>query len=204
MRVIEIEDISKSRRKVLLEDDSILVLYRGELRDYQIEEGKELSAETLLELRTRVLPGRARQRALHLLQARQYTERQLMDKLLLGGYDAETAKEAVDYVKSYHYVDDARYARDYITSRLGRCGRREIEQKLLQKGVDRQVISQAMEELSGEELFSEEEIIRTIFVKKNFAAEVGQQRGKQRIYGYFYRRGFSLEMVRRVIEESFT
>lgn len=202
MTVTEIRPISKTKSRVYLDGAQAFVLYKGELRKYQIREGEELDEETQRELYTQVLPKRAKLRAMNLLKNRQYTERQLMDKLLLGGYDQETAQEAVDYVKAYRYVDDSRYACDYISCHMSSHSLKEIEQKLLQKGIDRQLIRSAMEELEEDGFVQdEEEMIRKLLEKKHYSAENASDKDRQRIYSYLYRKGFSIDTARRVMEE---
>ncbi|WWR14973.1 regulatory protein RecX [Lachnospiraceae bacterium JLR.KK008] len=202
MTVTEVEPISKTRSRVYVDGTAAFILYKGELRKYQIREGGELTEDVWQELQTEVLPKRARLRAMNLLKGRQYTQRQLMDKLLLGGYSQEMAQEAVDYVKSYHYVDDARYAYDYISCRMGSHSLKEIEQKLLQKGVCREVIRSAVEELAGDGFVSDEEaMIRRLLEKKHYSSEHASEKERQRMYGYLYRKGFSMDTARRVMEE---
>ena len=87
-----------------------------------------------------LLPVRAKKKALHLLERMDRTEQQLYRKLADGGYPDQVAKEAVDYVKSYHYIDDVRYARSYIESRKAAKSLRQIERELYQKGITTAII----------------------------------------------------------------
>ncbi len=73
MTVTGIEAISKSRSKVFLDGEFAFVLYKGELRKYQMKEGSELQEDILEELQTQVLPKRAKLRAMNLLKNSQYT-----------------------------------------------------------------------------------------------------------------------------------
>lgn len=205
MTVTGIEAVSNTRSRVYLDGEPAFVLYKGELRKYRIAEGEDLAEETLRELETEVLPKRARLRAMNLLKSRRYTEKQLTDKLLTGGYSRELAEDALAYVKSFHYVDDAGYAYDYVACHMERHSMKEIEQKLMQKGIDRELTRAAARELAENGMFTEEEtMIRRLLEKKHFDPEKTDEKQKQRIYGYFYRKGFSVDKVRRVIEESFT
>ena len=52
--------------------------------------------------------------AMNLLTARDYTEKQLRDKLNKREYSSDEIQAAIDYVKSFHYVDDIRYAENYL------------------------------------------------------------------------------------------
>ena len=192
MTVVKIEALSGSRSRVLLENEESFVLYKGELRKYRIEEGGQLSEAAYRELQTQVLPKRAKLRAMNLLKNRRYTEKEMMDKLLGGGYQPKIAREAVDYVKSYHY----------ITCRAKGHSLREMEQKLLRKGIDRELFGEVLQELEAEGFDSEEEAaIRHILIKKHCTEKVMDDREKQRIYAWFYRKGFSLDTVRAVMED---
>ena len=76
MKVTEIEAVSKSRAKVYIDDKFAFVLYKGELRSFQIREGEEVSEEDYRNILEEVLPKRAKRRAMNLLKSREYTVRQ--------------------------------------------------------------------------------------------------------------------------------
>lgn len=203
MKVTAIEAISKTRSRVFLDGTFAFVLYKGELHKYGILEGEEVKEEDLKELLLQVLPKRAKIRAMNLLKSRPYTEKQLTDKLLMGGYTPELAQTALEYVKSYHYVDDEQYAYDYITCHMEKCSRREIEQKLLQKGISKEQIGRAMEQhMEYRELPDEKEMIFRHLEKKALIGKKLDEKEKRRIYGFFYRKGFSQEAVRQVLREN--
>ncbi len=56
----------------------------------------------------------AKKKAMALLKYMDRTEWQLRDKLTSKGFSEEAVEEAVEYVKSYHYLDDYRYARHFV------------------------------------------------------------------------------------------
>ena len=120
MTVTRIEELSRSRCKIYLEDSFAFVLYKGELRLYGVREQEELSEESYREIMQEVLPKRATLRCMNLLQSRPYTESKLRSKLKEGGYPQESVDSALAYVKSYHYVDDLQFAKDYIVNQAGK------------------------------------------------------------------------------------
>ena len=207
MTVTEIEEISGKRSRVFLDGSFAFVVYKGELRKYEIEKGKELEEEVLDELQNKVLPRRAKLRAMNLLKYRQYPEKQLTDKLLLGGYSQEIARVAVDYVKSYRYVDDYQYAYDYLACYMERRSRKELEQKLLQKGISRETIDSAAGDLARDGRVPDEETLLLGLLEKKYNKYDGNgkisDREKQRIFAYFYRKGFSSELIRKVLKDTF-
>ncbi len=59
---------------------------------------------------------RAELRAMHLLTRMDYTEAELEKKLLQAEYTPEAVKNAIDYVRSYEYINDARYVARYLSA----------------------------------------------------------------------------------------
>ena len=62
------------------------------------------------------LAKRAKHRALYLLERADRTEQELRSKLEKT-YEPEIVEEAIAYVRQYHYIDDKRYAVNYLGSR---------------------------------------------------------------------------------------
>ncbi|MBR6666543.1 MAG: regulatory protein RecX [Lachnospiraceae bacterium] len=199
MVVTQITELSKSRCKVYIDQEFAFVLYKGELRLYKVAEGKEIAQKDYEELTKVVLPRRAKLRAMNLLQKRAYTEKQLRDKLEEGGYPTEILEEAIEYVKSYHYVDDVQYAVDYITCYESRKSTKMLEIQLISKGISKENIRVAFmrwREQGG--IQNEESMIRELLEKKNYDAECDIKE-KNRIYGFLLRKGFSPDKIQEAM-----
>lgn len=198
MKVTGIEPCSKTKYKISLDGKFAFVLYKGELSRFHIRKGEELSEETQQKIYSDVLLKRAKLRALHLLSDMDRTENALREKLRLGLYPQEIIDAAVEYVRSFGYLNDARYAENFVRSRQGIKSRREIRAQLLQKGVPSELIEDAFE-ACGEE-GGEADAIRRLLEKKRFDPVCADEREIQRLYGYLARKGFSYETVRQVIQ----
>lgn len=200
MEITAIEEVSKSRRRIWIDGEPAFVLYKGELRAYRLCVGGEMAEKDYQKIMGEVLPKRARLRAMNLLTKREYTERQLYDKLKEGEYPEEIIRDALDYVASYHYTDDMRYAVAYITDHENTRSRRRIEQDLLGKGIDRQTLEQAWilwEEQGGSQ--DEQEMIRSLLRKRSYDPESADIREKRRTFAFLMRKGFSGDAVRKVM-----
>lgn len=196
MTVTQITGISRGRYRVYIEEQSAFILYGGELRRLGIQEGEEVSEECLREIRGKILPERAKKRAMNLLQKRDYTADGLREKLKNGEYPEECIEEAVAYVESYGYVDDLRYTRDFITYNLDRKSRTRIEQDLMRKGIHKDTIRAVFEELEGEGTSQNEAaMIRNLLEKKKYDAITATWEEKQRMYAFLYRRGFRVDAI---------
>ena len=198
MQVVQMEELDKKRMRILLEDGYCFPLYKGECRKYGLQEGEELAQEQFEEIRQEILIKRARKRTMHLLEKMDRTESQLRTKLKQGCYPDDVVDDAIDYVKGYHYVDDLRYAQNYVRCHRDNKSRRMIQMQLQEKGVSREWIWQALEEEYEQE--GEREQILKWIQKKGYSPRQADIREKQRMYRFLMRRGFSSNDILNVLE----
>ena len=185
MKITAIEELSKARSRVWIDGEFAFVLYKGELRLYRIREGEEISEETLKTIRQEVLPKRAKLRAMNLLKSREYTTKQLHDKLKQGGYPEDIITLALDYVASYHYTDDLRYAVSYMQSHETDKSRRRIEQDLMRKGIGKETLEKAWqtwEARGGEQ--DEQQMISELLENEDSGGNGSGKRSQEAVSGF--------------------
>lgn len=200
MTVTQLTGLGKGRYKVYIEDRPAFVLYRGELNHLGIREGEEITEENLREIQEEILPLRAKKRVMNLLQKREYTTAALREKLRDGEYPEACIEEAIAYVESYGYVDDLRYARDFIVYNLDRKSRTRIEQDLMRKGIQKDTVRAVFEELEEEGTRQDEAaMIRILLDKKKYDAKNADVQEKQRMYAFLYRKGFHADAINRAL-----
>lgn len=206
MLIERIEPVDKKRKLIQLDSGESFVLYVGEIRLLRLEENKELKPEIYDRILKTVLPKRAKLRVMNLLKTRPYTEYQLTKKLKDGGYPDEVILIAIEYVKSYGYVNDKQYAIDYIRSQAKNRSKKELYMKLQQKGIQRETLDAAFYETYGSykdasegESFDEEAVIIKALTKKGFTGNETYEE-RQKLLAYFYRRGFSMDTVFRAMD----
>ncbi|WP_313583689.1 regulatory protein RecX [Lacrimispora sp.] len=195
MTVMEIVPVDKRRSKVILDEDFTLVLYRGEIRKFGIEEGKLLSEETYQEILNEVLFKRARERVLFLLKSSDKTEQELRRKLKDGGYPNEAADYAIEFLKEHNFINDENYGRRYVEFNSERKSQRQIQYELQKKGLDKEVI----QEILREQPVDEEAQIRAYVNKKRIKAEEMDFKERGKMMAALGRRGFSYDAISRVL-----
>lgn len=200
MIITSITPITKSRYRITLEDGSEFVLYKGEIRKWQLREGDELSGQAKQDIMEEILPKRARLRSMNLLKTRDYTKKQLTDKLCQGGYPEEVIMQALSYVESYGYINDERYASSYIEYHMQDRSRIRIEQDLYRKGIDKALISRCFDKLQEKgQSIDESALIRKLLQKKNYQPEEASYEERQKMYAFLYRKGFGQDVISRAL-----
>ena len=164
MQVTKVESVTKTKFRVEIDEEFAFVLYKGELKRFGIAEEAEITGEVYEKIYNEVVLKRAKLRALHLLTDMARTEKELKEKLRLNQYPEDIIETAMDYVRSFGYLNDDKYAESYIESRKSSKSKKEICAALLKKGVSLEQIDLAFEVCYEKE--GESEAIRRLIVKR--------------------------------------
>lgn len=199
MIVTEIKPVTRQKFQIELDGQPAFVLYKGELSRYHIQKDKELPQEIYEELVGQVLTKRAKLRAMHLLEKMDRTRAELKKKLEQSGYPTKAVEETLEYVESFHYIDDVRYAARYIEFQKSKKGKARLKMELLQKGISAEIVARALEE--AEEQMDAKETIRRMLQSKRKGEGPLEEKEKQRLYGFFMRKGFSSSEILSVFRE---
>ncbi|MDO4453268.1 MAG: regulatory protein RecX [Eubacteriales bacterium] len=199
MYVTLTEPVDSKKSRIYLDQEFAFILYRQEMISYHISEGAEISEEQYRKILEETILRRAKLRCLNLLKTMDRTETQLRQKLKQGEYPEEIIERAIEYVKGYRYVDDERYARQYVHCFCEKKSRYQIIQELMRRGIERETIEQALEENPD---IDETEQIQKWMEKRKFDPENADVRERQRFYGFLMRRGFSAESIRKALRNA--
>ena len=140
----------------------------------------------------------AEKKALRLLNVSDRTEFQLREKLREGGFPPEAVGAAVEYVRSYHYIDDRRYAEVYIRSKKAEKSLFELRMELRKRGVSDVLAEEALSEAE----LDERKVIQTLFEKKYAKKDLTDPKIYERAFRYFGSRGFAYEDIRAALTEA--
>jgi regulatory protein len=190
----------RGKLRVFLDGEFAFALYSGEVRHYGLEAGRVIPVETYQEIYGTILPRRARNRALHLLAKRSYTETELERKLAQGEYPSDIIAATLKRLKIQGFIDDRQYARDYIDYHLHERSHRQLLHDLQVKGITHEITDVIYSELSGGggEGFEIRQIVHWL-EKKKFDKNNADFREKQRIFAFLCRKGFEIATIKRVL-----
>ena len=145
---------------------------------------------------------KARVQALRLLKFRSRSEAELRIRLGHSGFSSSVVEELLTEFKEKKLLDDAKFAQLFATYRLEAkpMGRRGLLESLRLKGVSgnqaTQAVEQAFEEKTELEMAREAASTRVSHMK-GLSPQVVQRR----LFGFLGRRGFSTDVIYRVVRE---
>ena len=197
LQIKEITSLERGKAQITFDNGMKIILYRGEMRRLSIKEGAVVTEATYQIIMNEILGKRAIKRAMHLLERQERTEKQLYDKLKQNGYPDECIENAIEYVRSYHYIDDLRYAKTYIRYHQDKKSRRKLQMDLMNKGVPRNLIEQALEEE-----FESDEVCKIceLLQKRRYQNKTADEGEKRRTYQFLARRGFQSSDIMKAMQ----
>ncbi len=141
--------------------------------------------------------NKAKNYALRLLTYRPRSESELAAKLKQKKFSSEVIKAVVEIMKEYNYIDDRKFALQWVEYRLSvrPMGSKLIKYELKKFGINEEIIAEVISGIDNE---AEINLARNL-VNKKIA-----QRGKvslQSISGLLQRRGFSYETIYKVLSD---
>lgn len=144
----------------------------------------------------------AREICLQLLAVRPRTRAELATALRRRGVDEQVAAEVLDRYSDVGMIDDAAFARAWVSSRhQGRgLARRALGSELRRRGVDTEVIGEALEQVDPE---AEAATARTLVERKLRTTTSGDPATiVRRLVGMLARKGYPPGLAYRVVKEA--
>ncbi len=134
--------------------------------------------------------------ALHFLSFRPRSESEIRERLDRHGYNIENINRVINHLKSLNLVNDVAFAEYWKTNRgaFRPRSRRIIRLELHRKGVENEVIDDAVQDVNDEE-----NAYRTAKIKAQKLSLNDFQLFRQKLGSYLQRRGFSYGVINTIV-----
>lgn len=133
--------------------------------------------------------------ALRLIEFRDRTEKELSDKLKEKGYSENDIDDEIEFLKSYGYINDKRFAEHFTHDAISikKWGKIRIRTELIRKGIDREIIDNSIEDAF---LGIEDDRVLSQMQSRFGNSDFSNVKERTRIFNFFMRRGFSAEEIK--------
>ncbi len=135
--------------------------------------------------------------AMRYLARREHSRAELHSKLLPHVQEGEDLDAVLDELEKRNWLSDARAATQLVDARRSRFGTQRIAHELRQKGIAENLISDALPQLKETELDAAREVWQ-----KRFGIPPQDQKEKARQARFLQSRGFSMEVILKVLRHS--
>lgn len=182
------------RLLLVFENGSELSVPVGIVQEFDLYAGRELSTEELKLLKKRTRAAGAKEQAARMVAARPLSEKLLVKKLIEKGQDPEDAEDAAAWLEELGAINDGEYAAMLVRHLSAKgYGPARIKNELYQKGVDRELWSDALEQMP------DMEDVLDSFIKSRLKGGLGDRKQIKKVTDALYRRGFGWDDIRSAL-----
>lgn len=198
MLITEISKFKGSTMCVVLDDDSKHYFHSSIISEYHLKEGMNIPEDAIEEIAEANEYRKARERALYLLDGRDYSFRELYDKLT-ANYSEEISLRVCRYLAEMKLINDRRYAelRARELFEIKRVGIFKAKMELRRRGISDEIIAEVIEPYSDEEdSFARLEVL----VEKKYERYLTSEKGVNKVKSALLRQGYSYDEIRAVLD----
>lgn len=196
---LEIQQRNKERVNIYIDDNFFLGVNAEIVYDLNLKKGDEVDEEKLKSLIYKEGLSKAKNKAMSILNRTAISEKKLREKL--SDYSDEIVDEVINKLKDYGFINDKDLARRIANdnSNISRFGKNKIRQNLYRKGISKDDIDEAVEEIDSNEQYEN----ALYLARKRYKNLKGEDNRKiyQKLTQHLAYKGFSYDIIKSVIQE---
>ena len=195
MTVTELREIRPEHYEVKFSDGSSMKMGLAVIADFSLYSGRELTEEEFADISEAANFGKAKERALRMIDARPLSERELFDKLIEKGETEAHAAAVVARFIELRLINDAEYARMLVRHYAAKgYGARRVRDELYRHKVGRVHWDEALEEMP-----ETDEALDRLLAYRMRGAPVSDRSAVKKASDALLRRGYSWEEIRSAL-----
>ena len=180
---------------MVLEDDSVLRLYRQTVEDFGLYAGLELSDEQMQKLQIAAGEMSAKMRAVRIVAASSVSKRDLEHRLVQKGENPQQAKAAVAWMSEMSLLDDSKTAEQIVSRCISKgYGLARAKQALYEKRIPKELWEDALADYP-------DQIDKIMDFLESRLGDTPSDKDVKRAIDALVRRGHSYGSIRRAMQE---
>lgn len=196
MIISEIKREKKHLCRLLFTDGTDALIDMDICAGYSLKSGMRLDREKLTEIIETSDYERAKSRALWYLDRSSYTEKGLYEKLCRAGFNKKACAAVTARFKELSVIDDRKFAEYYAEKCISaNISRREAYQKMLLKGVPRELANEVLDSFETDENAQITELLN-----KKYRLKLENPDNVKKVYAALIRKGFSFSAVKEALK----
>lgn len=199
---IEPQKRHKNRYNLYVEDTFALGVDEDIVIKYSLSPGKEVSDTFIEDVVKAEEVNKAFNCAVNLLSFRSRSTKELMVKMKQKGFEEESIQKAIEKLVYYGYLNDYQFSTQWVSDkqRFKKAGKNLLKQELYQKGIEKEIIEQVLQENVNEE----DEYQRALELAEKKVKTLGKddRNAKYRkLSGLLARKGYSFDIISKIMKE---
>lgn len=201
---IEAQKRNKKRVNIYIDDEYAFSTFLEIVYKEGLHKGLIIDTDKYNEIIKKENIQKCKNTSLRIIEKAYKTEKEMRKRLFEKEYNEEEINIAIDFLKEYKFLDDNSYTNLYINGKVKSYGSQKIKYSLLSKGITKEVIDKALQEVTKEEF--EEAALK--LAEKKYRILLKREDSKYNLYNKLYRylvsRGYDYEIsksiTKRIVE----
>jgi len=192
------------RYRLEVDGRAVVTVDAAIIAEFKLRIGASFTSDVAARVRQAAARLEALDRALNALSTRARGSRELEQWLCKKGLPAEAISDAVARLAERGLIDDGAFARGFARARAVNRGqsRRRIEAELSRRGIARDVAAAAVREVFAAEAIDElVQAEAAAATKLRSLASLDLQVRRRRLFGFLARRGYSSEIISKLVRK---
>lgn len=196
---IEEQQKNKKRCSIFIDGEYHSSIDKDILGELSLSEGMELNSDEFNQKLEIIQYKSALRAALYMLARSAKTENEIKKKLKEKQHSEKAINQALEYLRGIGYINDESYTESFIKNMMDTSGTssRSLYYKLISKGVDKEVIQDKLEEAEINDYASALKAAQ----KKAAGLKGDKWEKASKLLNFLYRKGFGMEVCRKVLSE---
>jgi len=199
---IEAQKKNDDRVNIYVDEKFFMAIYKELVFSFNLKKGQEIDTDYLKNILDDEMYIKAKNKALNILSKASQSEKQIRQKLSKD-FEEHTIYRVIEFLQKYKFVDDEDLATRIINTNvnLNKYGKNKIKQNLYNKGIDKIIIEQAMDEIDSDKEFENAFYLG----KKRYDRLKNEDPRKayQKIGNHLAYKGFNYDIIKKVLNRLF-
>ncbi len=196
MLVTDLKESKNNLYRVFVDEEYVFSLYKNELTKFHIQKNDMISKELCTYILDDVIYRRAKERALFLLEKKPFSVSMMKKRLRENLYPDNVIEKVIEFLDTYHYLDDKMYVTMYVNTYQSKKSRLQIIYDLSRKGIPKDMVLEYFDTRD----YSEEICFEQQFFKYTKNKDLSDYKERQKVFRYFLRKGFSTSLIEKYIK----
>ena len=199
---IEAQKKNNDRVNIYVDEKFFMAIYKELVFTFNLKKGQEIDPNYLKNILDDEMYMKAKNKALNILSKASQSEKQIKQKLSKD-FDEDTIDRVLKFLQKYKFVDDEDLANRIVSTNvnLNKYGKNKIKQNLYNKGIDKNIIEQAIDEID-----SDKELENAFYLAKKRYERVKNEdyrKAYQKIGNHLAYKGFNYDIIKKVLNKLF-
>ena len=199
---IESQKKRDDRVNIYIDEKFFMAIYKELVFTFNLKKGQEIDPNNRKSILDNEMYMKAKNKALSILSKASQSEKQIRQKLAKD-YEEDTIDKVIEFLQKYKFVDDEDLASRIVNTNvnLNKYGKNKIKQNLYNKGIDKNIIETAIDDIDTDKEFE-----NALYLgKKRYERLKNEDPRKayQKIGNHLAYKGFNYDIIKKVLNKLF-